>query len=212
MTGGYERLSRLEDATLVDIGMALEASRPLITPQSTMVVLNGWKWLLTLLQDRAVACLGVAAVPHQAIYFNHPPGGRETPPHQDAMYMHITPREAVTLWVALDAADEDNSCMRYVAGSHRLGLRHHQLTDVPGFSWGIPDYGTDHDRAGEVTVRVSPGSVVAHHCLTIHRADANRSNRHRRAIGLVYYRDDVVEDAEALAAYQRQLSLERDRA
>lgn len=42
------------------------------------------------------------------------------------------------------------------------------------------------DRADEVPACMEPGDLVIHHCLTIHRADPNPSNRHRRALGLAY--------------------------
>lgn len=56
---------------------------------------------------------------------------------------------------------------------------------------------------------VKAGDVLAHHCLTIHRADANESPRSRVALGLVYYRADVVEDTAGIEAHARQLALER---
>lgn len=143
-------------------------------------------------------------------YFDKPPDrNRATPPHQDAYYERIQPCEAVMLWVALDDADEANGCLRYVPGSHKLGLRHHRITEVHGFSLGIWDYPCEHDRHHELAVPVKAGDVLAHHCLTIHRADANESPRSRVALGLVYYRADVVEDTAGIEAHARQLALER---
>ena len=43
---------------------------------------------------------------------------RPTPPHQDGYYFLLQPPgQAVTMWLALDAADEENGCLRYVLGS-----------------------------------------------------------------------------------------------
>ena len=138
-------------------------------------------------------------------WFDKPPGAsRATPPHQDGYYFKIAPKEAVTLWVALDRIDKENGCIRYVASSHHLGLRPHVRTDVLGFSQGVSDYGPD-DEAREVAVVAEPGDLLAHHCLTIHRADANSSRRHRRALGLIYYSDRVKEDVEARDAYLKNL-------
>ena len=56
-------------------------------------------------------------------FFNRIPGevgSHETPPHQDAAYSS----QLCTAWVAVDAADEENGCMRYSVGSH--------LRDLPG--------------------------------------------------------------------------------
>ena len=41
--------------------------------------------------------------------------------HQDASFWPLTPSKTVTIWLAIDDADRENSCMRFVAGSHRHG-------------------------------------------------------------------------------------------
>lgn len=163
-----------------------------------------------LLETMARVLLGGDVTLNGVNYFDKPPGtSRETPPHQDAFYARIDPPEGVQLWIALDAAGKYNGCLRYVAGSHKHGLRHHRLTDYHGFSQGIHGYPTEWDAAHEQPVSVAAGDVIAHHALTIHRAEANTSKGHRRALGLFYLRTDVVEDLEALQTYQRQLELER---
>ena len=52
---------------------------------------------------------------------------------------------------------------------------------------------------------LQPGDVLVHHAMTIHRADGNTSDRHRRALGAVYFSRRSVQDAERLAAYQKTL-------
>ena len=41
--------------------------------------------------------------------------------HQDAVYWPIHPSQGVEVWLALDNVDSENSCMRFVRGSHQLG-------------------------------------------------------------------------------------------
>jgi hypothetical protein len=53
---------------------------------------------------------------------------------QDGFYFHIKPNKAVTMWMALDAADEENGCLVYTTGSHKTGIRPHQASGVLGFS------------------------------------------------------------------------------
>jgi phytanoyl-CoA hydroxylase len=138
-------------------------------------------------------------------WFNKPPRvGKVTPPHQDGFYFMLEPNEALTLWLAIDAADEENGCIRYVAGSHRRGMRPHRRSEVLGFSQGITDFGDD-DHAEEVAIVVEPGDLIAHHSMIIHRADANPSDRSRSALGMVYYAERAVEDLEKREAYQQQL-------
>jgi len=134
----------------------------------------------------AEALLGEEAGARAPEWFNKPPrASQPTPPHQDNYYFHLEPANVVTLWLALDPVDQGNGCLRFVAGSHRRGIRPHGRTDIPVFTQGVSDYGPA-DRAREVAVVLEPGDVVAHHGETIHRADANRSTRNRRALGMVF--------------------------
>ncbi len=149
-------------------------------------------------------------VPKNMQYFNKPPGiGQPTPPHQDGYYFMLDPCEAVTMWFALEDVDEENGCVRYVKGSHKLGMREHARTQTLGFSQGIVDYPTDADRESELAFPAKPGDLLVHHALTIHRADGNSSaTRTRRALGFIYYSERAREDVEAHAAYQRKLAEE----
>ena len=138
-------------------------------------------------------------------FFGKAPGiGNETPPHQDGYYFMLTPPTAMTFWIALDRADEENGCMRYITGTHRKRVRPHAMSDVLGFSQGIVDFGPE-DTALEQAAIVDPGDVIAHHCMTVHRTDPNPSNRPRRALGFVYFGKNATVDKEASMAYQKEL-------
>lgn len=143
-------------------------------------------------------------------YFNKPPAiGQPTPPHQDGYYFKLKPNHAVTMWLALEDVDHENGCVRYVQGSHRLGLRAHGKSGVLGFSQGMLDFGLPHDVANTITCPAAAGDLLAHHSLTIHWADGNRSQtRTRRALGLVYFAERCEIDEVAKKAYQDQLHLE----
>jgi len=151
--------------------------------------------------------LGEAVVGKNLQYFNKPPGtGQATPAHQDGYYFMLEPCRAVTMWMALDPVDEENGCVRYLAGSHVHGMQSHERTRTLGFSQGISDYNSESD---EVICPAQPGDLLAHHALTIHRADANTSTiRSRRALGLIFYGESAKEDSDAHVAYQRQLRQE----
>lgn len=142
-------------------------------------------------------------------WFNKPPDTlHPTPPHQDNYYFNLKPANAGTIWLALDPVDDENGCLRYVAGAHKGGLRPHGATSVLGFSQGISDFGPD-DEAREVAIHLQPGDAAVHHCEIIHRADPNQSaTRHRRAFAMVMYGESCRLDEEAhqryLAAARRQ--------
>jgi len=151
--------------------------------------------------------LGAPVVIRNLQYFNKPPGiGKPTPAHQDGYYFKLEPCEALTMWLALDDADEENGCVRYARGSHKLGMRHHARTSTLGFSQGITGYPQSADTAVETALHARPGDLLAHHAMTIHRAGANPSPRNRRSLGFIYYSVNACEDIAAHAAYQQQLA------
>lgn len=141
------------------------------------------------------------------VYIDMPPGaGTLTPPHQDGRYHNLLPPETVNIWLALDEVGPENGGMRYVRGSHRAGLRPHGIAaQQPGFSMSITDFGPD-DLAKEVVFSLKPGDAVAHHGLTIHRAPANPTSRHRRAFCMFMRRVDCSRDEEGHAGYMEILN------
>ena len=159
----------------------------------------------------AAALVGEDVQPMEPEWFNKPPGTNHvTPPHQDNYYFCLAPPNVITIWMALDVVDEENGCLRYVAGSHLRGIRPHGRSQVLGFSQGILDYG-DADRSAEVQIHLQPGDVVAHHGNTIHRADANCSvTRHRRAFATVFKGVSCRRDETAFARYQAALKQQHE--
>ena len=157
----------------------------------------------------AATLLGEAADAQEPEWFNKPPGcDHPTPPHQDNYYFCLDPPNVVTLWLALDDVDEDNGCLRFVAGSHQRGIRPHGRTEVLGFSQGITDYGPG-DQNAERAVHLRVGDLAAHHGNTIHRADPNRTlERHRRAFALVFRGESCRRDEAAFASYELALRLQ----
>ena len=139
----------------------------------------------------------------QPEWFNKPPGTNHvTPPHQDNYYFCLAPSNVVTIWLAMDSVDAENGCLRYVDGSHRNGFRKHAKSNILGFSQGITDYTPD-DFTHEIAVPLQPGDAVAHHGMTIHRADANMSaTRHRRSFAMVFRGVSCQRDEAAFARYQ----------
>jgi phytanoyl-CoA hydroxylase len=150
----------------------------------------------------AETLIGETVVAEQPEWFNKPPGTNHvTPPHQDNYYFCLAPPRVVTIWLALDDVDAQNGCLRYVAGSHTRGYRTHARSSILGFSQGITDYAPD-DFAREVAVSLQAGDAVAHHGMTIHRADANLSaTRHRRSFAMVFKASTCQRDEAAYARY-----------
>ena len=110
------------------------------------------------------------------------------------------------IWVALDPATAVNGALRYVQGSHLLGIRPHGSTNVLGFSQGVTDYGPA-DAAREQLIELNPGDAVAHHGNTIHRADPNRSETSdRRAFAIVFQAQSCQRDEDAFQRYMQNVN------
>lgn len=127
----------------------------------------------------AAAMLGVPAVCPltSKISFKRAHVGSEYIWHQDHAFLErflgADAHEAVTAMVLLDDADAHNGALWLVPGSQLGGPR------------------TDHDgpRTGDpapVRIDAPAGTVVLFPTLMVHRSDPNRSNRHRRALLLLY--------------------------
>ncbi len=159
---------------------------------------NRAKW-----KGLAKALVGEEATSKQPEWFNKPPSTNHvTPPHQDNYYFCLKPANVVTLWLALDEVDAENGCLRYVRGSHQGGFRPHAKSKILGFSQGITNYSPE-DFTSEVAIPLQPGDLVAHHGMTIHRADANMSTtRHRRSFAMVYQGVSCERDEAAFNRYQ----------
>jgi phytanoyl-CoA hydroxylase len=159
-------------------------------------------------EEMAKVLLGENVIGKNVEYFNKPPKiGKPTPPHQDGYYFMLNPPQAITMWMALEDADEENGCVRYIQGSHLTGMRPHGRTKTFGFSQGITDYDAK-DFANEIPFPAKPGDLLIHHAMTIHRADGNKSDRSRRALGLIYFGESAKENVEAKKTYMQTLSEE----
>jgi ectoine hydroxylase-related dioxygenase (phytanoyl-CoA dioxygenase family) len=120
--------------------------------------------------------------------FCKPPGdGYETPWHQDGHYWPIRPLATCTVWVALEASDKGNGCLRVIPGSHRDKRLHDHLhedrTDLTLQQRLAP--GT-FDEATAVDIELQPGEMSLHDVHMIHGARPNTSTRRRTGVALRY--------------------------
>ena len=110
-----------------------------------------------------------------------PKVGSAKPPHQDSAYWtRIDPPNLVICWMALDDATEENGCMRFIPGSHKLGVIEHKH---------LEDFRVEDDRvdyASEVSVPLKAGSCSFHHSLALHRTEANTSDERRIGLTVAY--------------------------
>ena len=118
-------------------------------------------------------------------YFCKLPRDRKYVPwHQDASYWRLTPARTVTVWLALDDADEENAAMKFVPGTHRVGHLKWRLArgntvlsqEIPEISrYGSPVY--DCLKAGQMSL---------HADMLVHGSDPNTSTRRRCGLTIRY--------------------------
>lgn len=107
--------------------------------------------------------------------------GREKPWHQDCAYFNYPVHTTVVgVWIAIDAATEENGCLHIIPGSNRHGpIPHFKRRD-----WQICD--ADVAVPNSVTVPLDPGGCLFWHGLTHHGSPTNRSPYRRRALQYHY--------------------------
>jgi non-heme Fe2+,alpha-ketoglutarate-dependent halogenase len=121
-----------------------------------------------------------------------PHDGKSVAWHQDASYWPLTPSKAVTVWLAIDDADVENACMKFVAGSQSVGhLTYRPSADDEG---NVLNQTIENaEQYGEVVCdELLAGQVSLHSDLLLHGSEANDSDRRRCGLTLRYCTPDVV--------------------
>lgn len=120
-----------------------------------------------------------------------PHDGKQVAWHQDASYWPLTPSRAVTVWLAIDDADVENACMRFVAGSHHSGHMTFRPSDPKEHNVlnqtieNVEQYGHFVDDC------LKAGEMSMHSDLLLHGSEANESNRRRCGLTIRYAAADV---------------------
>lgn len=122
----------------------------------------------------------------QHLFAKLPYDDKVVPVHQDAVYWPLTPSRSVTVWLAIDDADANNSAMQFVPGSHRGGALEHTQLGLDGsrvLGREVADPKAFPDRFLNV---LKAGQISLHSDLLLHGSDANRSDRRRAGLTLRY--------------------------
>ncbi|MBK34838.1 MAG: phytanoyl-CoA dioxygenase family protein [Gemmatimonadetes bacterium] len=126
-------------------------------------------------------------------YFAKMPGDvKRVSWHQDASYWPLTPSKTVTVWLAIDDADEANGAMQLVPRSHIHGQIDFEQSapeeqNVLNQSVAEPRaYGDD-----PVMVSVKAGQMSLHTDLLLHGSEPNRSERRRCGLTMRFVPPDV---------------------
>jgi non-heme Fe2+,alpha-ketoglutarate-dependent halogenase len=120
-----------------------------------------------------------------------PHDGKRVSWHQDASYWPLSPSKTATVWLAIDDADCENACMRFIPGTHHFGHLTYRLTENDGEN--VLDQTVDNaEEFGEpIDVELNAGEISIHNDLLLHGSEANDSDRRRCGLTLRYCAADV---------------------
>ncbi|MFN0053493.1 MAG: phytanoyl-CoA dioxygenase family protein [Planctomycetales bacterium] len=162
---------------------------------STAHAKYGRVWDL-LTDRRIVACvsdlLGENAVGWGSHFFcKMPHDGKAVAWHQDASYWPLTPSKAVTAWLAIDDADVENACMRFIAGSQHFGHLTYRPSSAAEHNVLNQTIDNPLQYGTEVTDELRAGEISIHSDLLLHGSEANDSDRRRCGLTLRYAAAEV---------------------
>uniref|UniRef100_A0A8C6FHN2 Phytanoyl-CoA dioxygenase domain-containing protein 1 n=1 Tax=Moschus moschiferus TaxID=68415 RepID=A0A8C6FHN2_MOSMO len=121
----------------------------------------------------------------QSMYiFKQPHFGGEVTPHQDASFLYTEPLGRVLgLWIALEDATLENSCLWFIPGSHTGGVSRRMVRAPAGSAPGTSFLGSEPTRDNSLFVPtpVLRGALVLIHGEVVHKSEQNFSDRSRQA-------------------------------
>jgi ectoine hydroxylase-related dioxygenase (phytanoyl-CoA dioxygenase family) len=91
-------------------------------------------------------------------------------------------------------------------GSHTAGVFPHRASGVAGNSMGLTSM-PEQQKGMQFCGALDPGDALIHHCLTIHWSGANKSDRSRRGLLLVYRGEHTTTDSRLQANYDAARSI-----
>ena len=149
------------------------------------------------LLDYVEDLLGPDFVCWSSHYFCKLPGDpKRVPWHQDATYWPVRPTRTVTVWLAIDDADEENGAMQVIPGSHRHGQIDFEPSgaeedNVLNQTVRDPlDYGM-YPGGAPATLAMKAGQMSLHTDLLLHGSEPNASTRRRCGLTMRFVPPDV---------------------
>lgn len=134
------------------------------------------------LLECAAAILEGDVVLWRSQFFVKNPGDREIPWHHDGHFLKLTPIANLSVWIAIDPADETNACLQVIPGSHRREIRHVPAPSGMEFSEMADPACFD---AGEaLNVPLLPGQFILFKDRLLHHSHANLSQRRRLGLAI----------------------------
>lgn len=120
-----------------------------------------------------------------AILSKKPHDPKAVPWHQDASFWKLSPARTVTVWLAIDDANADNSAMRFIPGTHDKGAFRVRATDGGKAVFHQETAGAE-AMGAPFTNALKAGQISLHADMLVHGSLANTSDRRRCGFTLRY--------------------------
>lgn len=139
-----------------------------------------------------------------------PHKGTFTPAHQDNFYFQLSPPSSLTAYIPLEMHKASvNGGLIFLKGTHKLGTLNHKSSKVKAFS-SLLELDNPEDFEEEGT-DLGPGDIVFHHADTVHFADDNKSEHHRRSLSLRFNGVSAKIDPQIREQYKKNYKVNRER-
>ncbi len=134
--------------------------------------------LQQILNDQVVLTTGH----HNSIMTKLPHVSTSTAWHQDRRYWRYSDDNLVSIWLALDDEFSQNGVLEFIPGSHKMNFSAEQFDKKEYFSESYAE--NKEIIANKVSSNLKKGDVVLFHCLLLHRANKNSTDKEK--ISFVY--------------------------
>jgi len=121
-----------------------------------------------------------------------PGDGKRVDWHQDCSYWPLTPTKAVTVWLAIDDADQRNGCMEVYCGSHTHGLIDFDISQPDSANVLDQSVSNPQQYGRHQCTPLTAGQISIHSDLLVHGSAPNDSDRRRCGLTLRYCPADVM--------------------
>jgi ectoine hydroxylase-related dioxygenase (phytanoyl-CoA dioxygenase family) len=136
----------------------------------------------------AAALMGVPAIRlyHDQALFK-PPGGKQTPWHQDQFYWPLDTVNMITMWMPLVDAPKTMGTMTFASGSHLTGPL--VSREISAETHALFEEALARKQYPLVDYELRAGDATFHAGWTVHSAHANDSTQVREVMTIIYFAD-----------------------
>lgn len=128
--------------------------------------------------EKLEALLGEEMLVITTNYYYKAPGMSGMEYHQDNYGIGVNPGTCYAVWIGLDDANQTNGGLRFLRGTHMLGLIPEEDLNKQFPGWGTENINKDNYEVLDIVTK--PGDVVIYHGNLIHSNTSNTTGDHIR--------------------------------